>query len=75
VKPKHQVIDGLRRLSARQKPGEEFSAETIAKECGVSVQAIDQIEQKAMSSCSRLLRQPAHRAMLREFFPKSKLID
>ena len=50
----YQVVDaGLRRLCSIQKPGERFTLEAIANECGVSRERIRQIECAALDKLSR----------------------
>ena len=47
---------GLARLSARQAPGQTFTLEAIAAECGCTKSAIHNAEVKALASFHRALR-------------------
>lgn len=68
-----KIVDGLRRLSAQQKPGETLTTHEIAAECGVTERAIAQIEQQAKARVFRILLRKQHRSMLREIFPRHPL--
>lgn len=68
-----QILEGCRRLSSRQKPGQSFSLREIASECGVDARAIQFIEQKALYHVAQKLA--AHRGLLADIFDGAKVTE
>jgi hypothetical protein len=50
-----QIVDGFRRLAARQKPGQTFSQSEIARECNVHKRSIAFLERKAQYNFAKRL--------------------
>lgn len=56
---KSSIDDGLRRLQARQAPGQSFTPSEIARECDVTNRAITFIERRAMFNFTKRLHAAA----------------
>jgi hypothetical protein len=50
-----RVLNGLRSLSARQKPGQSFNNRTIAKVCGIDERAAEDMFRSALRQAGRAL--------------------
>lgn len=66
-----QILEGLRTLSARQRPGECFSAQQVASACGVHKRSIQYIEQRALLKVTQRLA--SNRGLLSEIFSGAKV--
>ena len=53
-RPKH-FDAGLQRMIDTKKPGETFTLDEIAAQCGVTRERVRQIEQSALKKCRRIL--------------------
>ena len=64
----NRVLEGLRSLARRQAPGETFTHDAIATECGCSEHNIREIEKRAKKKLrGRLERDPAFADIARRF--------